>query len=322
MVVEAWAPEYGSPIETESLDPSGATVDVEVEVRSADWDPVDVPVGLRPSRVDFTDGVRRIDARVWLTGADGTTRPGICASYAAGVVTCDGRATIVVAEVRRGLFGPAGAPELTTQAGAYAPIAAAGQDLESLSQALQERMIELEIEAAESASRKVGTSEADARDRLLVADGPLRGRQHLTGAIGYIKTHQVGYLPEALTPVVAALKPGQRTPLFLTQTTWSRYSWYLRLPGGAGHPWSGVVRCEASTELPLEDARFRADQSASALPEFAAAAHKDPRAPQNLYPIGGLERELRRRLGDSAWVYRALRTSAARWVPGKAGARG
>ena len=34
----------------------------------------------------------------------------------------------------------------------------------------------------------------------------------------------------------------------------------------------------------------------AALPAFASAPHKDTRSPQNLYPIAGLERELRRRL--------------------------
>ena len=44
---------------------------------------------------------------------------------------------------------------------------------------------------------------------------------------------------------------------------------------------------------------------------FASQPHKEPRAPQNLYPIAGLERALRRRLGDAAVVYRALRRAAA-----------
>jgi hypothetical protein len=37
---------------------------------------------------------------------------------------------------------------------------------------------------------------------------------------------------------------------------------------------------------------------------------KDSRAPQNLFPIAGLERALRRRLGDPGLLYRALRTAA------------
>ena len=51
------------------------------------------------------------------------------------------------------------------------------------------------------------------------------------------------------------------------------------------------------------------------LPGFASAAHKDPRAPQNLYPIAGLERELRRRLGNPLLLFRALRAQAASAPP-------
>jgi hypothetical protein len=47
------------------------------------------------------------------------------------------------------------------------------------------------------------------------------------------------------------------------------------------------------------------------LPRYASAEYKDTRAPQNLYPIAGLERELRRRLGDQRLLYRALRVAAA-----------
>jgi hypothetical protein len=54
-----------------------------------------------------------------------------------------------------------------------------------------------------------------------------------------------------------------------------------------------------------------ADQVTAALPRFASEAHKDGRAPQNLYPIAGLERDLRHRLGDPQILYRALRQAAA-----------
>jgi hypothetical protein len=54
-----------------------------------------------------------------------------------------------------------------------------------------------------------------------------------------------------------------------------------------------------------------ADLSQACLGRFASTRYKDPRAPQNLYPISGLERELRRRLGDLRLLYRALRQSAA-----------
>ena len=74
-----------------------------------------------------------------------------------------------------------------------------------------------------------------------------------------------------------------------------------------GHSWTGVVRCEASGQLPLDDVRMIADRTAAVLPLVASEAHLDPRAPQNLVPIAALEHELRHRMGDARLVYRAPR---------------
>ncbi|MFS8586536.1 MAG: hypothetical protein FWJ72_15825, partial [Acidimicrobiia bacterium] len=60
----------------------------------------------------------------------------------------------------------------------------------------------------------------------------------------------------------------------------------------------------------------RADVVAATLPRFASQPHNDPRAPQNLHPIAGLERELKRRLGDAALLERALRAAAGQ-LPGR-----
>jgi len=68
---------------------------------------------------------------------------------------------------------------------------------------------------------------------------------------------------------------------------------------------------ECSADLTAEDAVALADVTAQVLPRLASAPHKDPRAPQNLVPIGGLERQLRHRLGDAALLYRALRGALA-----------
>src|SRR5918992_253970 len=70
---------------------------------------------------------------------------------------------------------------------------------------------------------------ADGDVDLVVVDGPLRGRQHLMGAVGYIKTHHVTYLAPELNAVVGRLAPGERSPLFILGTDWSRLSWYFRL---------------------------------------------------------------------------------------------
>ncbi len=146
---------------------------------------------------------------------------------------------------------------------------------------------------------------------LLFVDGPLRGRTHLDRTIGYVKTHHTAYLPAPQAAVVAALQAGQRTPAFTMGTSWRRNSWYLRLPGPSAAPWSGVVRLECSADLPVPEITRLADLSARVLPPLASAPHKDPRAPQNLVPIGGLERELRRRLGDQQLLYRSLRAAAS-----------
>jgi hypothetical protein len=63
--------------------------------------------------------------------------------------------------------------------------------------------------------------------------------------------------------------------------------------------------------MTVAEAARRANMVSASVPRYASARHKDPRAPQNLYPIGGLERELRRRLGDRDLATRALRRAAA-----------
>jgi hypothetical protein len=72
------------------------------------------------------------------------------------------------------------------------------------------------------------------------------------------------------------------------------------------------VRIECSTELPSQEAIELADLSLVTLPRFASTPYKDPRAPQNLIPIAGLERRLRGLLGDSRLLHRALTLAAAR----------
>ena len=178
------------------------------------------------------------------------------------------------------------------------------------SQALQRHLAEVEVVTAVAARTAVYEHGVPADGDLLVVDGPLRGRQHLPRALGYIKSHRSTYLPPELNTLVAALLPGQRTPVFLMGTSWDRHSWYLRLPGPPGSPWAGVVRIECSADLPVSEVVRLAAVSQKCLGRFASAAYKDARAPQNLYPIAGLERELRRRLGDPRLLYRALRMAA------------
>ncbi len=309
--VDPWDPGYGLAFSEEqdgaTLEGSTAELMLDFEVPAADWRPVDPDLAHElPGIVRFLDGVRRIDARVWVHGRDPQPGPGIAASLAAGLVACDGTASVVGVRAERGLF--TAAPEATdirTRLASYPARRAAGPGLDQLSLALQQRLTDLEVELAIDirAAQPGG-------DDLLVVDGPLRGRTHLDRTVGYIKTHHASYLPAAQAAVVGELRPGQRTPAFTMGTSWRRNSWYLRLPGSPGVPWAGVVRIECSADLAAERVAHLADLTARILPPLASAPHKDPRAPQNLVPIGGLERELRRRLGDQQLLYRALRSAA------------
>ncbi len=296
--VESWDPEYGTPSQAELID-STKDVDPSIEVRSVDWRPL-IPECGPCEDILFVDGVRRVDANLWIERGEQFPAFGLAATFAAGAVRCNGRAEVVSAEVRRGLFTGVDADPVATSMGTYEVMTTRGSTPEELWLGIQERMGDLEGEVA--------SRQADAE--LVVVDGPLSHRRHVDRAIGYIKTQHVQYLPDDLRATLVKLPVGSRTPLFLTATSWSRFSWYLRLANGSG-PVGGLVRCEVKADMPVAEAARLAYLVTASLPRYASARHKDPRAPQNLYPIGGLERELRRRLGDRDLAMRALRVAAA-----------
>jgi hypothetical protein len=309
--VDPWDPGYGLAFADEldggALEESSAELNLDLEMPASHWRPVDPDPAVRlPGTLLFLDGVRRIDARVWVHGRNPQPAPGIAASLAAGLVTCDGAARIAEVTVERGLFTAApDATDIVTGSARYPARLAAGPGLDQLSLTMQQRLTHAEVQLA-----LTYRAQHPADDDLLVVDGPLRGRTHLDRTVGYIKTHHATYLPAEQASVVAALRPGQRTPAFTMGTSWRRNSWYLQLPGTPGVPWSGIVRLECSAELPPASVSQLADLTARLLPPLASTPHKDPRAPQNLVPIGGLERELRHRLGDQQLLYRALRAAA------------
>ncbi|NAS26968.1 hypothetical protein GT755_35525 [Herbidospora sp. NEAU-GS84] len=304
--VDPWDPGYGASLAFEAeMEGSSAALTLDVEIPVLQWRPITPGATTRaPETLLIADGVRRIDARVWVDDPEGgMPAPGIAASYAAGIVRCGEGAEPVAVEVRRGVFTPAkGVADLVAGPVTYTSHEVTGDDDGSL--ALQQKLTELEVDLA------LGYRAQTGHDELLVVDGPLRGRTHLANAVGYVKTHHTSYLPPAQSAVVSDLKPGQRTPVFFMGTNWSRYAWYLRLPTISTAPWAGIARCEAGADLSAEDAVELADRVTVALPPMAGVDYKDPRAPQNLVPIGGLEKLLRHRLGDARLLYRALRTAA------------
>lgn len=306
VAVDPWDPSYGSALSESALDDSTATLTLDLETPPESWAPVSVASGVwRPAEVLIVDGVRRIDARVWFTPpGEPVPMMGIAASYAAGVVRIDSRARVEAISQSRGVYTSCPqAEDLVTPLATYPVRHTAGGEYDDLILAVQGHMRDLELLAALSTR----TSEDD----LLVVDGPLRGRTTIPRTIGYIKTHQAAYLPVELNAVVAALAPGERTPAFSIGTTWSRHTWYLKLPVASASPWAGIVRCEVSDSLTRGEVVALADASTQVLPPLASQAHKDPRAPQNLIPIGGLEKTLRHRLGDAVKLHRCLSQYAA-----------
>ncbi len=302
LAVEPWAPEYGSPTEEGGYAPQEPAV-LDLEVAPKDWEPRS-PGGAPVGTVFFVDGVQRIEANVVVTLDSGEARRGRCVSYGAGVVRCDGRAEVIAAEIRHEFLAPdKAAGDIATRHGTFTHYGITSDETMVFVEALHKRMAELEAEVARDAV--VGP------DDLLITDGPLSGRRHgVKHAVGYVKTHPTPYLPAELSQrVVTALAPGQRTPVFRLGA--GRPAWYLRLPTPILHGWSGVVRCEAGDDVSGPELFALADRVTASLPRFASEGHKDPRAPQNLYPIGGLERELKRRLGDSRLWFRALRQATA-----------
>jgi hypothetical protein len=296
--VEAWDPDYGAASQADLVD-STENVDPSVELAVERWRPL-LPECRPAGDILFVDGVRRVDANLWIDREARFPGFGLAATYAAGAVRCNGDASIVAAEVRRGVFTGVDAEAVDTSMGRYEVMTTRGSTPEELWLGIQERMGDLEGEVAR----------ANAGAELVVVDGPLSHRRHVEGAVGYVKTQHVQYLPDDLRAMLGDLPVGHRTPLFLTATSWSRFSWYLRLANGSG-PAGGLARCEVKADMGVAEAARLAHVVTASLPRFASARHKDPRAPQNLYPIGGLERELRRRLGDRDLAIRALRAAAA-----------
>lgn len=306
--VESWAPEYGSPIDTDVGLADESKVDDTVEVEGR-WAPIDgVDDGMEC--VAFVDGVRRIDARLTIDDPTGPV-PGICGSYGVGSVMWDraaGRSEVGRTEVHRlAVFG----------GGRGVPVPVAGPHLAYRSESVPDDDPGALIRRFHGAMRKAEgvLAESIAQDGVfVVADGPINDVS-ATEKVGYIKSHRAPYLSEDRIGVVGRLRRGQRTPLFLIGAggAYERYSWYLRLadlPGG--HSWTGVVRGEVSAALPLERAVTIASRTAAILPLVGSEPHVDKRAPQNLVPIAALERDLRRRLGDPAFVYRELRAAVMR----------
>ncbi|HEY1681030.1 MAG TPA: hypothetical protein VGF98_05295 [Candidatus Tumulicola sp.] len=302
--VEPWSSAYDSPMQ----------IDEDAEAGGAEIMPEEgfafvAPTPAEPIAIAFVDGVRRQEAAV-STYVDGHVLPGITGAYGVGAVICEPDKTpIFSSEIveRLLVWSRGGKGTLLPLAGGWSWKEAVSSDAHpgAPMRRLQEMMRQKEATLGDQLAQE---------GYLVLLDGTLwfASTYDKRNIAGYVKTHHVRLLPEAESKQLPELPAGWRTSLFrLTRS--NRYGLYLRLAprGPYAPPMAGIVRLEFAGSLPLDEARAMAHRFAVTLPRFAGVAHADPRAPQNLQPIGALETRLRHLLGDSQLAERAARDAVA-----------
>jgi uncharacterized protein len=302
--IDPWAAEYEGMVQiTEEAD--APPVDVRVESKA--WAAIRPAPASRPRRIAFVDGVRRIEHRL-LVGDGEKTVFGLLGSFGVGAVLVDGIARVEHETIGRVVVTGGGLKLEAFQA----PIDGRGVLLfEPRSEAentpvapvdgLQKAMRHTEAGLAERLSSEV---------EVVFLDGPLTFLTAAAGGsvVGFVKRLLRNYLDPSAHTLLPRLEVGERTPLFLIPGREPRYAWYARIARGRPieSALTGVVRLEAKAARGLEEAKALADLSAREMKRFASDAMRDPRAPQNLSPIGGLEARLKHLLGDPAVIRRAV----------------
>ena len=306
---DPWMPTHGMgfevPVEDEE-DHAEAAPFVERE----DWSRAVDAVPAEPGPTWFVDGVRRVEVRL-LADQDGRRAPGLFGSYAVGSVCCDGRASFDRHRAGRAVvLGGGLQPErveiaVGESSFAFDPVSEQGSDPDRPLWRLQQVMRKAEADLAAFLAGEGG--------RIVLVDGPLGLRDPTAcPVVGVVKRHARQYLGSEQEGLVGSLRPGERTPLFglgLPGQPVERYAWYTRLVAWRA-PWhdrAGVVRCEVPAGLGLDRSVEVAGTVTGLLPSFAGRA-SDPRTPQNLIPVAGLEAWLRHRMGHPGIVRRALLT--------------
>jgi hypothetical protein len=304
---DPWMPDFGMGFQA-SLEEPVRRADPFVETK--DWSRPVSPPAPPAQCVWFIDGVRRIDVRLIAETGDGSRRvPGLFGSYAVGAVRCNDRAEFDTHAVVRAIVTggglvpdrleiPCGAGRLTFESATEK-----GENPDQPLSRLQDLMREREAHLAAEI--------AGAGNDLVLVDGPLSLRDPTRApVVGVVKRFARRYLEDEQEALVSKLGTGERTPVFgleLPDQAVERYAWYLRLVPlrAPWHDHAGVVRCEVPAGIGVDDAVRLADLVTGLLPRFAGRP-TDPRAPQNLAPVGGLETWLRHRMGHAAIVRRAV----------------
>jgi hypothetical protein len=303
---DPWTPDHGMGFEAR-LDEPPARVDAAVE--TGDWSVPRRPEPAPQGPIWFVDGVRRIDQRLLATEG-GRRAYGLFGTFAAGAVRSDGRAAFREHVVDRmlvtgGSLDP-GEPVTVRVGGAevrFRAVSDPGAEPDDPLLRLQREMQRSEADLAIRVAASGG--------ELVLADGRWRSQQVTASpVVGVVKRWSRGYLEPQHDALIAALGPGERTPLFALAEldgTFERYAWYVRLAAvrAAWHDHAGVVRCETRAGIGLQGAVALADRVTGLLPRFAGRP-SDPRYPQNLAPVGALEGWLQHRMGHRGLIRRSL----------------
>ncbi|WP_190399566.1 hypothetical protein [Pseudanabaena sp. FACHB-1998] len=326
--LEPWSIGYDAPVSINPEEiPTSDKVNTEVEFGHGEWQPIRTAIAPElPNQILFIDGRLRLDAR-FLGRSDDEILYGAFATIAVGAVLVDrriSRAKCIATDIKRiiALGGNLTAPPTVIPC----PISGRGDlkydycltssnnEPDTPSQIVQSAMLDEELRIANELSLN---KEIIQENTLIVRDGPLLYRVYQTpyDTIGYVKTMGKAYLKGDNAQVMRSLKVGERTPIFrISNTHGSNLSWYLRSGSGdlnykklGYHDLHGIIRIDLDGGVSLERAKAIADQSTYLIPNYASHPTRDPRAPQNLTPVGALEKELGRRMGSRELISRRLR---------------
>jgi len=285
--------------------------EIEDAVELAEWRAVPAS-GPRASNIAFVDGVERREKRISAEG-EGRFVPGMLASYAAGAAWPGRPARPSTNEVGRRLIMGCGqkAPALQLRSATatltYQPVASAETDFDGLGKTLNQLRAEME-------AKLVHALRGEGAD-MIVVDGRLPPDAEAP-AVGLIKTpHILPAVVEKHFDILAGLHTGERSPVFVRRRSDRPfYCWFLclRTPGPADVALSGLALLEVAGSTRKDEAIRLADSTAATLPAFASEPYQDDRAPQNLLPVGQLERELRHLLGEPDLVHRLAIEAFAR----------
>ena len=315
--VDPWETEYGP--ET-PLEPLGETAEedviLDVEMPANGWRHLTPGTVAAPERLYFLDGVRRLETRVLVRHQSKLLHGGF-GSFAVGCVEVrPGRAQFGTMDLGRQVILGSG-QRLPQDVSVRENLLYQARSTREDRPDAPLRTIQANMRRAEA---QLARRLANLADSLVITDGPLSFEAHGRGtALGFIKRITARYLPDRYLPLLATLPAGARTPLFAIHGKkggFARLAWFVRLAPVhlAESELHGLARLEVKETVGIAVARFLADLAAVLLPRFAPPRGRDPRSPQNLLPIGALEKQLRHALGDQRLVRRWIETLITREV--------